>query len=125
MNLYDVFVYGTLRKRGTNHHVISKSPCIQANYIIRGYCLYDYQHWYPYMIERLENDQVIGEIYRVDQQTLKQLDILEDVKNKLYKLIFLPNHQCYTYIKYDKNVDGLPRIASGNWIEYIKSLELS
>lgn len=125
MNEHHVFVYGTLRKSGANHHIISNSPCIQARYILKGYCLYDEQHGYPYMIEGAKNDQVIGEIYSINQQTMIQLDILEDVENKLYKLIYLPFEQCHTYVKYNRNVAGLPKIMSGDWIEYINSFRAS
>lgn len=125
MDFYNVFVYGTLRKRGTNHHIISHALCLHTRYVIRGYCLYDYERWYPYMIRGEEDDQVVGEVYRVDQRTLRQLDVLEDVANKLYKLIYLPSHQCHTYIKYDEEVAGLQKIKEGDWIKYIKSLKIS
>ncbi len=121
MKFYDVFVYGTLRKGGTNHHWLTSSSCIQTQLIINGFCLYDYRYCYPFMLESEQHNKVTGEIYRVDQTTLRQLDVLEDVENKLYKLVFLPKYQCYTYIKYDNNVEGLLKITGGDWLKYIKT----
>lgn len=124
MNFYNVFVYGTLRKRGVNHHLLEKSSCIQPQQIIQGYCLYDYQHHYPYMLEGQKKEAVVGEIYNIDESTRMQLDILEDIEHKLYRFEYLPTYQCYTYLKYDHEVDGLVKISNGDWIEYIKSLRL-
>ncbi|MDF9796935.1 gamma-glutamylcyclotransferase (GGCT)/AIG2-like uncharacterized protein YtfP [Catalinimonas alkaloidigena] len=120
MNFYNVFVYGTLRKGGINHHIIKTCECISDQYVLKGFSLYDFEQWYPYMIKSANDDFVIGEIYQVDEKVKRKLDILEDVENNLYKFIYLPSDEFYTYIKYDKNVKNYQKVHSGDWIAYVR-----
>ncbi|MEK6478849.1 gamma-glutamylcyclotransferase family protein [Catalinimonas sp. 4WD22] len=124
MDFYNVFVYGTLRKQGTNHHIIKDCECISNQHNLRGFSLYDYEHWYPYMVYSTEQDSVVGEIYKVDERVKKQLDILEDIDNNLYKFVYLPTEGFYAYIKYDDNIFDMPKIEGGDWISYIVTLKL-
>lgn len=122
MNYFDVFVYGTLRKGGANDHFLAESFCLKENVFISGFCLYDYQHSYPFMLTAGPKETVKGEVYRVDEPTLEQLHILEDVENNLYRFAYLDRYEFYTYLKYDTVVKGLTRISSGDWLSYIGNL---
>lgn len=119
MQYYDVFVYGTLRKGGTNHAYLENAHCLRENVWLNGFVLYDYQHAYPFMLPASEAAKVKGEIYRVDAACLQALNVLEDVENYLYRLVFLEKPGCYTYLKYDNDTAGLGVIRSGDWISYI------
>lgn len=120
MKTFDVFVYGTLRKGGTNEHYLKNSCCLRQEIWISGFCLYDYQQSYPFMLEAGAVESVKGEVYRVSEQQLDQLNILEDVENRLYRLVFLEQCQAFTYLKYDRNIEGLKKIPGGDWISYVR-----
>lgn len=71
-----VFVYGTLKKSGSNHYFLKNSEFVER-YIITNHVLYDIGHGFPYMIKG--NGAVYGEIYKVDKDTMYSLDRLEGV----------------------------------------------
>lgn len=118
-----IFVYGTLRKGGIYHHLIKDAVLVKENYCVSGFKLYDFQHWYPYMVrgESVE-DYVIGEIYQVDSIMLQKLHILEDIEHEVYRFEYLPDHQVYTYLKFDDQVANLIPVAGGDWIKYINRI---
>jgi gamma-glutamylcyclotransferase (GGCT)/AIG2-like uncharacterized protein YtfP len=124
MQHYDVFVYGTLRKGGTNHHYLSDAFCLQNDVWLPGYRLYDFQNAYPFMLPAPTNsEKVRGEIYRVNESILEMLNILEDIENDLYKLVYMSTQQCYTYLKFDTEVGDMKLIRSGDWITYSRKFE--
>jgi len=122
MQYYDVFVYGTLRKGGTNHHYLENTPCLRDAIWLPGFRIYDFQHQYPFMLASPGPEQVKGEIYRVNEAQLQLLNILEDIQNELYKLVYLQAPQCYTYLKFDSEVSNMALIQSGDWIKYISEV---
>ena len=74
-NLLKVFVYGTLMNGHGNHsYYLGDSPFLGYG-ILRGYALYDLGY-YPGIVPKAE-DQVSGEIYEIDQETLQRLHGLE------------------------------------------------
>lgn len=120
MTFYDIFVYGTLRRGGMYAHYLAHSELIKERYVLPGYALYDYQQWYPYLVERSDSS-VVGDIYQVSESALPALHELEGVDEQLYKFIYLPDHECYTYLKYDEDVSGLTYIEEGDWLSYQQS----
>lgn len=122
MQYYNVFVYGTLRKGGIYHDLLKNAVLQQENYALPGYRLYDFQHWYPFLVKGKAQDVVTGEIYAVDTHLLQRLHVLEDIEDKLYRFVYLPEHQCYVYEKYDTEVAGLQHIPSGDWIAHKRTL---
>lgn len=124
MQYYDVFVYGTLRRGGTNHSYLEKAECLNDHLCLSGFRLYDFSQQYPFMVPTNKEEEVIGEVYRVNEEVLKQLNVLEDVQNKLYKWVYLEDQSCFTYIKYDNDVSSLNHIRSGDWFQYINSINI-
>lgn len=122
MQTYSVFVYGTLRKGGIYHGLIKDASLIKENYRLSGFRLYDFQHWYPYMIKGEVQDIVIGEVYCVDEAMLQKLHALEDIEDEVYRFEYLPDHQLYTYLKFDDQVSDLISIPEGDWISYINRI---
>lgn len=70
-----VFVYGTLRKHGENHHVLKDAKCVIETAWIRG-TLYDTGFGYP-AFTFAPSGNVYGEVYEVDDEGLSCLDELE------------------------------------------------
>ncbi len=72
---YKVFVYGTLRKGFWNHVLLKDSEFVEERWL-PGFRIHG--AGIPFMVRtENENDKVYGEIYKVDDETLQQLDWLE------------------------------------------------
>ncbi len=121
MKLYDIFVYGTLRRGGMYDNYLNGSELIIEKYILEGYALYDYQQWYPYMVLQA-NSSVVGDIYRVSESILPNLHELEGIDEQLFRFVYLEKQQCYTYLKYDDDLTGMKYIEGGDWLVYYQSL---
>ena len=70
-----IFVYGTLRKGQCNHHFLERSKFIGNAKTKLGYALYG--SGVPFLSRTRAVSQVIGEVYAVDNATLRRLDELE------------------------------------------------
>lgn len=79
-----VFVYGTLKRNGKNHHLLYNSKFIKECYTTSDYLLYDLG-FYPAMIKSSEGKRIKGEIFEIDYEKLKIFDALECVDYGLYK----------------------------------------
>ncbi len=79
-----IFVYGTLKRHGSNnHHLASQRFIAEAN-TGRGYTLYELDG-YPGMIQDAKDSKgVKGELWEVDAPCLTALDKLEGVDEGLY-----------------------------------------
>lgn len=73
-----VFTYGTLKKGFSNHVLLSSSEFVQGAQTQPLYLMYNCG-WYPCLVKSEKGISIKGEIYRVDDNTLKQLDRLEGV----------------------------------------------
>lgn len=71
----NVFVYGTLMKPYGNHALIEDEKFL-GNAVLEGYGLYNVSPFFPGIIEQ-EGAAVKGEVYDINEATLKKLDRLE------------------------------------------------
>jgi gamma-glutamylcyclotransferase (GGCT)/AIG2-like uncharacterized protein YtfP len=71
-----VFVYGTLRSAHSNHHLMSKAENLGAGKTVEKYAMY-LTSGYPYVTSSESRYPIIGELYAVDEVTLKELDRME------------------------------------------------
>lgn len=69
-----VFVYGTLRRGGSNHFRMAGAEFVTAG-TIRGR-MYRID-WYPGLVLDDSGDEIHGEVYRVDSDLLAALDVFE------------------------------------------------
>jgi gamma-glutamylcyclotransferase (GGCT)/AIG2-like uncharacterized protein YtfP len=124
MNKHLVFVYGTLRGGGAGAMSIrfpnSKSI---ANAKISG-CLYDLGA-YPGLLLNESNSLVTGEVYEVDDETLKKLDDFEAASSyrRTQVEISLGAHPkaCWVYEPNPEFYSLRELITSGDWVEYAKT----
>ena len=72
--LQTVFVYGTLRKGGSNHFRMAGAEFVTAG-TIRGR-MYRIA-WYPGLVLDDSGDEIQGEVYAVDAELLAALDVFE------------------------------------------------
>ena len=84
-----VFVYGTLKRDGGNHALLTGQQFLGAARTPPGFTLYTLGD-YPGMVRApADTDGVTGELWAVNAACLKQLDALEGVAEGLYERITL------------------------------------
>ena len=69
-----VFVYGTLRRGGSNHFRLAGAEFVTAGTIAGRMYRID---WYPGIVLDTAGDEIQGEVYAVDPEMLAALDIFE------------------------------------------------
>lgn len=115
-----VFVYGTLKRGGTNHAFLRDQQFVGPARTVAGYRLYVVAD-YPGMVrEPADQRGVAGEIWSVDPVGLAALDHLEGVDEFLYRRDFVPLQppfaetpvQGYLYLR---TIRGRRPLLDGNW----------
>ena len=80
-----VFVYGTLKRGGSNHSHLAGQTFVGEARTPPGFRLYELDG-YPGMIALTgDRDGVTGEVWSVDAVCLAQLDLLEGLAEGLYR----------------------------------------
>jgi gamma-glutamylaminecyclotransferase len=115
----EVFVYGTLKQGGSNHHYLSGQQFLGLAQTEPGYAMYDLGG-YPGILETEDAVQAIhGEVWAVDAACLLQLDALEGLATGEYERVYLPlqgqwaGRPVWGYL-YCWSVLGRPRLG-GVW----------
>jgi len=123
METIKVFVYGTLRKGCSNHHVIERYIVESQPFQVTGR-LYDVGFYPALVLDERETIRVQGELVTVNAEALTSLDFLEGYKGpnskfNLYERILHPEG-FYVYTWSQKKVDekGLKQIINGDWVAY-------
>ncbi|WP_395742754.1 gamma-glutamylcyclotransferase [Prosthecobacter sp.] len=81
-----VFVYGTLKRGGDNHHWISQQQFVGEACTKPMFRLYDLGG-YPGMVRADEGLSIQGEVWSVDEAGLIKLDVLEDTEGGEYERV--------------------------------------
>jgi gamma-glutamylcyclotransferase (GGCT)/AIG2-like uncharacterized protein YtfP len=80
---------------------------------------------YPGLILNDSNSLVVGEVYEVDDETLKKLDDFEASSNYLRKQaevsLGTQRSKCWTYEPNPESYSLHKSITSGDWIEYART----
>ncbi len=82
-----VFVYGTLQRGRALHEHLAGQHFIDAAQTLSEYRLYRIE-WYPGLVDAPTSEQglaIHGEVWDVDEATLKLLDQVEEVESGLYE----------------------------------------
>ncbi|MBM7662123.1 gamma-glutamylcyclotransferase (GGCT)/AIG2-like uncharacterized protein YtfP [Bacillus mesophilus] len=120
-----VFVYGTLRKGESNHHLLEKAELV-AEQCWTYAEMFDTKYGYP-AISQSNNSFIYGELYAVTDEELKHLDVLEgyeegdvdNLYNRITQIIHTDTRSLDAFV-YIANNSGLLQtpIASGDWKLY-------
>ncbi|MDQ2695481.1 MAG: gamma-glutamylcyclotransferase [Pseudomonadota bacterium] len=111
-----VFVYGTLRRGGSNHRWLRGAPRLGAHRTAAQFTLLDLGP-YPAAVAG-GRTALRGEVYAVDAARLALLDRLEDCPREYRRQrIPTPFGAAWIYL-YRRPAPGAPRIASGDWLGY-------
>jgi gamma-glutamylcyclotransferase (GGCT)/AIG2-like uncharacterized protein YtfP len=118
-----VFVYGTLKAGERNHHLLENATCLSKDAWIYGR-LFDTGHGYPCICVDATT-KVYGELYKVSDEQLKQLDILEGYLgeglnnhyDRIYQDVFMNDHtySAIIYVYPTINTTSLIEIPDGKW----------
>jgi gamma-glutamylcyclotransferase (GGCT)/AIG2-like uncharacterized protein YtfP len=85
-----IFVYGTLKRGGSNHLHLAGQACLGDARTAPGYRLYALDG-YPGMIPSpVDREGVTGEVWSVDAAVLARLDALEGLAIGLYRREVVP-----------------------------------
>ncbi|MCX6937780.1 MAG: gamma-glutamylcyclotransferase [Verrucomicrobia bacterium] len=85
-----VFVYGTLKRGGSNHAFLADQTYLGEAALRPGFSLYSLGD-YPGLVSEPENTKnVTGELWAVDASTLANLDALEGINEGLYARVPAP-----------------------------------
>lgn len=80
-----LFVYGTLKRGGSNHYCLAKQTFVGEARTAPGFRLYEIGG-YPGMIPMSsDRNGVVGELWRVDDACLAKIDEVEGVSVGLYR----------------------------------------
>lgn len=113
MSQHLVFVYGTLRQGEVHHHLLESSELV-GNFVTEPkFALRDLGE-YPGLVEGAS--AIVGEVYRVDDDTLAKLDILEDVPIEYRReTMETPFGSAFYYVYQGQNDAG--DIHGGDWMQ--------
>lgn len=112
-----IFVYGTLKRGGSNHAFLRGQRFISDACTAPGFTLYSLGD-YPGMVRSPgDTHGVTGELWAVDDGCLAELDQLEGLDEGLYERIdvllapnpFAGSAQTYLYLR---QLDGLAAVGS-------------
>ncbi len=119
MNL--IFVYGTLKRGFSNHGCLAGQEFVGAAQTAPGYVLFDLGG-YPAMVADDDAPEgVSGEVWRVDDECLAGLDLLEGTAEGLYHREAVPLRAPFpggpveAYV-YQRSLEGRRRLG-GLWKE--------
>jgi gamma-glutamylcyclotransferase (GGCT)/AIG2-like uncharacterized protein YtfP len=111
-----IFVYGTLKRGGSNQHYLAGQKFIGEAHTTPGFRLFDLGQ-YPGMIAKADDrDGVSGEVWAVEADCLDHLDLLEGIAEGLYRRELVPllppfaDQKVEGYI-YARSVEGLRDIG--------------
>ena len=80
-----LFVYGTLKRGGSNHHFLTGQRLLGAARTVPGFTLYSLGA-YPGLVPSPEDHAgVTGEVWSIDDACLVRLDELEGTAEGLYR----------------------------------------
>ncbi|MEY4488891.1 MAG: hypothetical protein RIQ79_1399 [Verrucomicrobiota bacterium] len=114
-----VFVYGTLKRGGSNHEYLAGQTLIATARTEAGFTLYSLGDYPGLVADATATEGVSGEIWAVDAACLAGLDVLEGVAEGLYArepAPLLPPHDrlkpVVQFYRYLGPVLGRPRLGS-------------
>ena len=109
-----VFVYGTLKRGGSNHFLLAGQEFAGTARTLPGFALYDLEGYPGMVADGAASEGISGEVWSVDPACLAELDRLEGIEEGLYRRERVPLEppfadkavDAYLYLR---SVSGRPR----------------
>ena len=116
-----MFVYGTLRRSFSNHHLLGRSPFLGGARTSRAYALYVGAEPYPLCVADEAVAPIVGEVYKVDPATLMVLDALEGhphlYRRQEVEVVLDDGRTLTAWLYFAPRPTGGRRLTSGDWSE--------
>jgi gamma-glutamylaminecyclotransferase len=110
-----IFVYGTLRRGGSNHALLSGAACEGEARTREPFAMFDLGG-FPCIVPGGE-ERVAGEVFLVDAATLARLDALEDAPRWYRReAVRLDDGSLAEAYLYAQDVGSAPRVPGGDWL---------
>ncbi len=121
--MHQVFVYGTLKRGECNHHWLAGAVCLGRRRLA-GALLHDLGP-YPKAVRTEASAAgppghaplIHGELYAVDDQGLRHLDVLEEVPREYVRQVLrlTDGEAAWVYVGQPEQVRGLPLVSFADW----------
>lgn len=85
-----IFVYGTLKRGGSNHHFMAGQRFVAEARTAPGFVLYTLDGYPGMVADAADRSGVTGEIWAVNPPGLAALDELEGIAEGLYHRVLVP-----------------------------------
>lgn len=80
-----IFVYGTLKRGGSNHQQLAGQSFVDRGRTVPGFRLYSLGPYPGMIVQPSDHEGVEGEVWWVDDGRLKALDEFEGVPQGIYR----------------------------------------
>lgn len=121
-----VFVYGTLRRGQVNHRLLAEAELIGPATSCEDWLMVDcWGGAFPAVIGcgvevvgHADACPIVGEVYRVDPETMRRLDRLEGYPLHYDRGVFefdVLGERVEAWMYFQERVDDRPTIAGGDW----------
>ncbi|HSH40520.1 MAG TPA: gamma-glutamylcyclotransferase family protein [Arenicellales bacterium] len=117
MNKHLVFVYGTLRRGGSNHYILADSDFLGPYITEPRYTMFRLGQ-FPAVVAR-GDCPITGELYRVSDEVFDLIDELECYPSVFSRqIIHTPAGDAWMYL-YNRLVGTDHRVRHGDWLKYL------
>jgi gamma-glutamylcyclotransferase (GGCT)/AIG2-like uncharacterized protein YtfP len=119
--MHPLFVYGTLKRGGSNHGFIAGQRFVADARTVAGFRLYELDGYPGMVADPADTDGVTGELWAVDERCLRALDEFEGVHEGLYRRApvalagLAESATAETYL-YARSIAGRKRLGS-TWMQ--------
>ncbi|PTX96419.1 gamma-glutamylcyclotransferase family protein [Opitutus sp. ER46] len=103
-----LFVYGTLKRGGPNHHLLAAQRYVAPARTVPGHTLYHLGEYPGLVADPADAEGVAGELWSVSSACLAALDRFEGVPEGLYRRQRLPLRPPHHLLEVDTYVYLLP-----------------
>ncbi len=115
-----IFVYGTLRKGFGNHRLLENAEFLGTGRTKEKYKMT--ANGIPFVSKNEPVSYIIGEVYKIDDKTLKRLDELEGhpdwYKREKVKIILETGKEVEAWIYFNEVSEGRYLIKSGDFKKF-------
>jgi len=118
----NLFVYGTLKEGYPLHRILGRQEFLGVYKTAPVFKLVTLGA-FPAMLPAKAGIEVSGEVYKVDEDTLAYIDILENVRQGLYRRLYIEVHdqlgttiKAWAYVSFNANQFAYDEIKSGVWV---------
>lgn len=113
-----VFVYGTLRRGESNHHLIAAATFVREARTPAAYTLFAFEG-HPGMGDG-GTEAIVGECFDVDAATLAELDVLEDHPRwyQRREIALDDGETVIAYVLPPHFTEGRAVIPGGDWVRW-------